>query len=228
MTKRSKMSSERQALRLIKDLLLTRRLSLGQKLIYRDLEEMLRMSRTPIITALFHLAQEGLVVYQRNRGYYVKELNENEIQHIYHLRYRLEEISIEYAIKNHSPEDIVLLKLAMDDYIKHTKDIYDFERFKLDVKFHLQIAKMGKNEFLYSILHQFYDNIYILVNVIYLKDHIESFKNDHINLYEQIKAKNLKAAKRIIRIHEQTCNKAIAEVFKTRNSNDARFRKLMR
>ena len=85
MKKQSSLSKDAQAYHLIKEALFDRKLSPGLKIIYRDLEEMFGMSKTPIINALVRMEQEGLVVSHRNRGFYVRELKAREIVQMYDL-----------------------------------------------------------------------------------------------------------------------------------------------
>jgi DNA-binding GntR family transcriptional regulator len=214
MTHLFNISSTNKAYVYIKDLMFAHKLIPGQKLIYRDLEEILGLSKTPIISALSRLEQEGLVTSKRNCGYYVKRISDEEIDQFYDLRKKLEEISIVYAVQNHKKEDLVELKNTLDEYNLYDNNLYDLNRFKLDVQFHIQIAQMGGNDFLSSVLRQFYENAYILLDVISLTPLIPKFKKDHENLYEAIVSKNLRGAKKIIKQHEQACHKTVGKAMK--------------
>ena len=61
-------SKEMQAYLGIKNLIFERVINPGQKVIYRDLEEMLGMSKTPIINAFARLEQESGVEDKRKRS----------------------------------------------------------------------------------------------------------------------------------------------------------------
>ena len=200
----SEFSKNIEAYAAIKRLMSCNKLSPGQKLIYRDLEEQLGMSKTPIINALMKLEQEGLVASKRNRGFYVKQLGSTEIIDIFQLRQRLEEIAIEFAIANYKKGDLKILKGKINDYNNEISKIYDTRRAELDLEFHLYIAKMGGNNFLVSILRQFYDRVYFSLPFNYLSPHIEQFKNDHLALFDAIKHRNLKRAKMIMKVHSET------------------------
>jgi DNA-binding GntR family transcriptional regulator len=202
-------SSTLRAYEHLKELMFGHKIVPGQKLIYRDLEEIVGMSKTPIINALSKLEEEGLVTAERNRGYYVKQLTEKEIEELYDLRTRLEEISVEYAIRNGQDKDLRAVRKALEDYEKYERDIYDLRRFRLDAAFHLEIAKMGKNAFLVSVLKRLFDNSYILVDVAGLTPLISQYKKEHLLLYDAIAVKDLKEAKKIIVKHEKSCGKMI-------------------
>lgn len=207
--KKSEISKNLKAYNAIKELVAGRKLSPGQKLIYRDLEEALGMSKTPIINGLVRLEQEGLVVSKRNRGFFMREVSAREAEQIYDLREKLEEISISYAIKNHDRDDLKILKKKLNHYNNYSAHIYDRKRLELDTEFHMQIAKMGKNKFFTSMIKQFYENIYFTLNVVYLSSYIDSFKEEHELVFTAIKERNLKEAKKILRLHTRAARKLL-------------------
>lgn len=189
----------------MKNMMFARKLVPSQKLIYRDLEKILKMSKTPIVIALSKLEEEGLVRQKRNRGYYMNTLNSQEVRNLYELRSRLEELCAEYAIQRYSANDLIKLKKSLDAYQSYENALYDVKRFKLDSAFHLQIAKMGKNKFLISHLQKLLDTAFILVDVAKLSPLVSQYKTDHMRIYEAIKSKDLNEAKKIIVRHERSC-----------------------
>ncbi len=195
-------SKEMQAYIGIKKLIFERVIYPGQKVIYRDFEEMLDMSKTPIINAFARLEQEKLVTSQQNRGYYITKWTKAEIVQLYTLRTELEAIAIDYAIMHGQASDLALLKSDLDEYVKYNSDVYDNTRLKLDLSFHLRIAKIGRNDFLTSILSQFYEKIMIGQPILFLTPLIKRFKADHTRIYEAIKGKNARKAIKINRAHE--------------------------
>lgn len=76
-TKSQHISSTDYAYQSIQGLILSGKYTPGQRLIYANLEKVLGVSKTPIISALSRLEQKGFVNYIKNRGYYVtlKDLN---------------------------------------------------------------------------------------------------------------------------------------------------------
>jgi DNA-binding GntR family transcriptional regulator len=198
----------------IKDLILSNRLFPGQKIIYRELEEKLKMSKTPIINALVMLERDQLVVSQKNRGFYIREVNRKEAEQIYDLRHRLEEMAIGYAIENHSKKDLDILKEKLDAYNDYTSDLYDQKRLALDTAFHLQIVIMGKNPFLVRIMEQFYENIYFTLRVIFLSPYVERFKNDHELLFRAIAEGDIDEAKKVLKLHMESCRDLIVKLAK--------------
>ena len=201
------MSKNLEAYNAIKELVAGQKLSPGQKLIYRDLEEELGMSKTPIINGLVRLEQEGFVVSKKNRGFFIKKFSAEEAEQIYDLREKLEEISIDYAIKNHNSEDLKILEEKLNLYNNYSAPMYDRKRLELDTEFHMQIAKMGKNDFFTSMIKQFYENIYFSLNVVYLTSYVDNFKEEHKLIFNTIKQRDLKEVKKILRFHTRAARK---------------------
>ena len=74
----------------MRDLILRRVLVPGQPVRQAEIAEMLNVSRSPIREALQGLESEGLVTYQRNRGYVVTRLSAAHLQQAYRMREILE------------------------------------------------------------------------------------------------------------------------------------------
>ncbi len=208
------------AYRGIKNLLLNKKLPPGQKIIYRDLEERLEMSKTPIIEALSRLENEGLVVSYQNRGYYIREMNNVEIQQIYDLRMRLEEIAVDYAVKDGPPRNIARLREALAAYLSHDRPIYDAAYFRLDSGFHAAIAELGGNPFLTRMLEQFYVTGWVSVDVSVLTPLMDRFKTDHCEIVDALERGDGEAAKAVLRRHLTSAQDAIATSTEPDEFND--------
>ncbi|MCC7015939.1 MAG: GntR family transcriptional regulator [Rhodospirillales bacterium] len=203
------MSKALQAYEGIKGLVASNRLHPGQKLIYRELERELGMSKTPIINGLMMLEQEGLVLSERNRGFFMRPVSAVEAEQIYDLREKIEDISIEYAIRNQQPGDLIELEERVRRYRAYYSPFYDRRRLDLDTAIHMQIAQMGRNEFFIAMIERFYQNIYFRLNVAALGALVDKFAEDHERLLDAIRRKSLAEAKRILRSHTRAARKVM-------------------
>jgi DNA-binding GntR family transcriptional regulator len=159
------------------------------------------MSKTPIINGLVRLEEEGLVISKKNRGFYIKEESRVEACQIFDLRIKLEQISMEFAVENHSAEDLVILREKMIAYDEYYTPIYDRKKLELDTDFHLQIAKMGGNQYFAKHMNRFYESDFFKLNLSYFLPYVKNFSEEHQRLYDAIKIRDLKKAKKIIRQH---------------------------
>lgn len=78
----------------LRGLILAGRLVPGQRLVERDLGDLLGVSRTPIREALAQLRREGLVAGREKGGLFVAGLSEAEIVHVYQAMAALERASL--------------------------------------------------------------------------------------------------------------------------------------
>lgn len=76
----------------------------GDKLHQDRLAEMLGISRTPVRAALTMLAQSGLVSYESNRGFYVREFSIAEVAAAFQVRAELEAMACRLACRNITPQ----------------------------------------------------------------------------------------------------------------------------
>lgn len=82
--------SENAIIDQIRNLILRRVLVPGQRVRQEEVAEILHVSRSPIREALQGLETEGLVTYQRHRGYVVARLNVQLLRQAYRMRELLE------------------------------------------------------------------------------------------------------------------------------------------
>jgi DNA-binding GntR family transcriptional regulator len=210
----TEISKQKEAYYALKKLIAEHKLIPGQKLILRDLEETLGMSKTPINNSLIMLEQEGLVVSKTNRGFFMKEVSAEMAEQIYDLREKLEAISIDYAIANHDSQDLDVLKEKLERYRDYSAPVYDRQRLQFDTEFHMQIAIMGKNSFFTEMIKQFYENIYFSLNVVYLTPYIDNFKAEHEIVFDAIKNRDLEKAKKALADHTLAARKLLVAALK--------------
>jgi GntR family transcriptional regulator of vanillate catabolism len=84
----------------LREVILRGELPPGEKLHQSDLAEQLGVSRTPLRTALAALADSGLIVYESNRGYRVREFSAELIRGAFIVRAELEALACALAADN--------------------------------------------------------------------------------------------------------------------------------
>lgn len=197
------MASSR-AYRFIKDMIFRYQLVPGQKVTYEELANKLKMSKTPIINALSRLEQEEFLVSIPNRGFFVKEIDIEEVSELFKIREALELLSVEEAVRNMNPKKLKELEKAMivhqkTDFRTPTSTRY---RWGLDVAFHLKIAEMSGNKNLVAILKHVCELNYLRhrtegVSIKRLSETAE----EHRRIFTSIIGKNLAEAKAEMRKH---------------------------
>lgn len=174
----------------------------GERIIETEYSNKFQISRTPIREAIRMLELEGLVESQTTGGVIVKTLTREEISEIYKIRIALESLIIEEIIKKINNQDIKKLEKVLKN-TKKAFEVKDIEKvFSLFTEF---------NQILYDIASL--PKVTGMINNInlYLKrfrklsidnpSRKEEAFEDHIQILEAIKNKELSTAISINRMH---------------------------
>jgi DNA-binding GntR family transcriptional regulator len=141
----------------IKRMILSSRLVAGQKILYADLGRALNMSKTPVISALSRLESEGYVSQKRNRGYYVKEFDPKEIAELMQAREVLEVANVDAVMNNITDDEIAEIVKIHLEYREYSPHFFDQKKSALNSRFHLALARTGKNRFLMKYVEHVYE-----------------------------------------------------------------------
>jgi DNA-binding GntR family transcriptional regulator len=97
----------------IRDMILSGRLSPGDRLIEERLTEELGISRPPLREALRLLQQEGLIENRPRRGSVVATLTDQDVFEIFTLRTALERLAVELGVPVRDPERLEVCRSAL-------------------------------------------------------------------------------------------------------------------
>ncbi len=110
-----------------------------------EFAEKYQVSRTPVREAVLRLADTGMVVIERNRGFRIRGLTVDDVRAVFEFRLVLETTSASYAAQHASPsvtERLLENLMAMPDAISAA----DTETFtRLDREFHDEIIATMDN-----------------------------------------------------------------------------------
>jgi len=142
------------------DRILNRELHPGEKLSDLRLSEELGVSRTPVREALHRLVQDGVVIAEPNRGFFVASYDPTDIAEIYELRAALESFGLRTAATSVSPaqfkwaldelERVEHLILTADADTDRTDAAFAF--LEVDRGFHTLLIENSGNRRLVAIL----------------------------------------------------------------------------
>lgn len=207
----------------IKQLILNQELIPGQKLIYDDLTQRLKMSRTPIINALNRLEQLGLVVSESRRGFTVKPMDTAEARETFDFREAIEVYAVEQLILKANGRDMGALEEKLSEYENYQPHYYDRKKIFLDAAFHLKIAEMTHNRVLKWHLKLDLQHIYLRANLNnYSLEREKAATREHRLLLEMINNKDVPGAVELMRTHIRSDKKStIACLSETDRNNES-------
>ena len=123
----------------------------GERIVESKMAEELKVSRGPLREALRQIEEEGLVVYQSQKGCVVKKMSYDEMQETYLIQSTLEKLAVQMClgvISKEQDEEMQSIVNAMQKAADQ-KDLY--ETIKLDEQFHECIVKTAHSEKLHRI-----------------------------------------------------------------------------
>jgi DNA-binding GntR family transcriptional regulator len=185
-------------------MVLQQRVAPGQRLVYKDLCDMLSMSRTPIINALNRLEQENYVASEAFRGFYVKPIDVQEAWDLFGVREALEAYAVEEAIRRSDPTDFEALSQKVEAHATYMPLNYNRKKLLLDAEIHIHIAAMAKNKVLETQMRTNLEHVYLRFRLDQaVPDRMTSAADEHSHLIHTMKKKDLIGSVEIIRRHVQ-------------------------
>ena len=174
----------------------------GDTLTENSLSARLGVSRTPIRAALHHLAEEGLIKMETNRGVTVLGVSESDLVDIYTIRMRLEGLAAREAAESISDSDLAELRESVElseFYIRKR----DAEHLKeLDTKFHEIIYRASSNPRLDKILSELHRNIRVYRKLsLSVSSRLEKSVEEHREILSAIESGNADEADKLITEH---------------------------
>jgi len=186
----------------IKELILRGKLSPGQKLLYNDLEARLKVSKTPIISALNRLESEGYVYPKKNVGYYIKEIDVEEVVQVLEAREILEVANLDSVIKNQNSITMKNLEKAHYEYVSYNSQLFDRKKSLLNSKFHVQLSRVGKNDFIIKYIEHLYEWIDLRFRFSAVPPiRVRQSEAEHGEIIKSIREKDVTSAKELLSNH---------------------------
>ncbi|MCY7008251.1 GntR family transcriptional regulator [Fusobacterium simiae] len=177
----------------------------GEELSLTDVANKLNVSRTPVREAFQILESENLLELRMNKGAIVKCIDDNFFKDYYEVRILLETKAIEKAINNNI--DVSYLEKIHNDFERNIESSTEEDYKKYNQNFHFYIWKNANNEKLFSILLSLWNgpSFQIIGKGNYVNDSLE----EHKEIIEAIKEKNIKKAISCVETHLNTSLKNI-------------------
>lgn len=136
------------------------KLSKGERINEKYLSKVLNISRTPIRTALKKLFEDGILSYQSQIGYTVKQVSVKDVLEVYQIRQALETIIFTTAAQNMTKKDFDKLDKLLIKTENKEKNDDSREVMHLFIEFHhfiLAHCRLYRVEEVYKQVEEYMD-----------------------------------------------------------------------
>jgi len=159
--------------RILRDRILRQELKAGEKLSDLRLSNELGVSRTPIREALHQLVQDGVVVAEPNRGFFVATFSKRDLEEIFQLRLALELFAVRRITSENRHDELerALFELEhVERLLKNAKTEQEIRDagdafLKTDRGFHSWLVSTADNRRLNTIINSLWTQIAIFQQV---------------------------------------------------------------
>ena len=203
MTKKRRINTiSYQTYSILKESIITGKYGPGYWLQETELAEELGVSRSPVREALKQLVATGLVTVIPNKGTFVREFSQKEINEIYEMRELLES----YAIR-HLPEKLDADQIRrFEEFRQEFKSSYeakDLEAYtETDSEFHRFIIKCSDNGILDDIYKKVGNmNMMFRIYSLSIEKRFDESLTEHTGIIDSLLRADYEEAVRINRIH---------------------------
>jgi len=209
----------------LRQAILTGQLKPGQRVVEREIAEMMQTSRGPVRDALQALENERLVVRYPHRGTFVAWINRRDAEEIYSLREAIELLAAEYVIRYATDEQINELEQLVESMAVQAERGYtEFEATDIDLDFHHTMCRISGHQRLLAAWEALNPQIRML-----LYQHRARLPNDfrvtgvdwHRQIVEALRQRNLELARELLRRHVAASFPSLAASFSSDQATDS-------
>lgn len=165
----------------------------GEKLRMAEIARELGVSRIPVSEAFQYMGNQGLIELIDNQGAYVRKYTIEEARDIYQVWTHMELLSCRLASENMNKENEKILRANLNKQKKVMEDGPVFDFTVLNREFHMCIAEIAGNGFLYEMV----DNILKRVTMfgllsLWYPERVKQAYEEHVDLMASIMDKDYK------------------------------------
>jgi GntR family transcriptional regulator of vanillate catabolism len=201
-------TSSEQVLTLLREHILSGKVAPGERLHQDRLADMLGVSRTPLRTALTTLSQTGLVSYESNRGFRVREFSITEMMDAFRIRAEMEALACRLAAPRITETEINHLQTLVDEGDRLISGgVLTAEALppyrQMNVDFHTGIMNAAANRWIVTFTQQLHSVPLASDRIIMWDNHaiIERSHDDHHRLIAAFRQRDAQRAGGIMYEH---------------------------
>ncbi len=173
----------------------------GDFLTEGELARRLKMSKTPVRTALVRLEVDGFVTVSPQQGIVVREPSFQEIIDLFDIRIALETFVVRRLAGNLTPEQTARLRQNLDGQARAARNLDNAAATELDTEFHLLLCGFLGNREITQVMQRLREKLHRIIMGIQLKspNRIVEGWREHEGIAESVnQGRGEQAAQRVV------------------------------
>jgi DNA-binding GntR family transcriptional regulator len=188
--------------------IITGELRPGEQVVQDALAERFGVSRVPLREALKILEGEGQVTYRPHRGYFVAELDLDDLREVYRIRDLLESEAISVAVRQITESELGVAALTLDEVERASAAGDLLTMAEANRRFHFGLIEAARMPRLSRLVRILWDATDVYRSLYYAEGgHREAVNDEH---REVLKAVRLGDADRAVHVLRQHRERAVA------------------
>ena len=188
----------------------------GQHLVEQMLADQLSVSRISVREAFRRLAQDGLVEIINNRGAFVVNLSQADVEEIFHLRAALEGIAVDRLTRRANPSDLATLENLLPEMLDLEARDDRLRGASADTNFHRTLMKLSGQRRIGRVWEQMSAQITVVMyNVSHNYPSYQGLAGRHEKLIQLIRAGDSDSARAYILQHIYEGSLRLLEAMRT-------------
>lgn len=211
----SNQTLHQQVVELIKEMIESGKLRLGQKIEEITLAESFGVSRTPIREALRILNNQGVVNLVPHKGAFVRQFNIKEIEDMFQVMSILEGMCAELAADKMTPADFKKVEKLHKDLERHYKANNHKAYNEINSKLHSLIQEIAGNAAINEVIAGLRQKVLLFrFRQLYEPERFKKSIQEHRKLLYALEKRNSKKAKEVMKAHLLAQSKALINILK--------------
>lgn len=165
-----------------------------------ELAERFSVSRTPLREALNRLVAESLLTFVPNRGFYVRELDRQDVFDLYELRRSIESAAVLLAVARAEDKDIKALRKFWKEALKVKNSTSTEDLLSKDEEFHIRLVALSGNSEMVRSMRSINARIHF-VRWIDLEERGHDAFAEHLDILDAIEARDLTRCRKLVETH---------------------------
>ncbi len=189
----------------------------GEQVLQDALAERFGVSRVPLREALKILEGEGQVIYRPHRGYFVAELDIDDLREVYRIRDLLESEAVRVAVPKITREQITALAEALEA-VEHASAAGDLQMMtEANRRFHFGLIESAGMPRLSRLVRVLWDATDVYRSLYYSDgNHREAVHDEHRAVLEAVRLGDAERAVTELRTHRDRAVSALERVLPAR------------